>query len=913
MILSALRSDRFVGRREELAFLHEEFAAACGGRARFVPIEGEAGIGKSRLVAEFVSALGSQATVATGQCSEHVRSPYLPFASILSPRERGVKKGAFFEAALQSLVRESSRSPVVAIIEDVQWADSASLELLTYLMTHLRSAHVLLLAVSRTDATGVSPALATLRLSALRNRVNILQMHGLRRNEIRSLVQLMLCEEGTNVPPEAASQIEILSEGNPLFVEELVRIALDTGHLDVETQIPLSIQAMLSERLAHLSARERTIVIRAAIVGQRFDAVFLAKIAEEPLAGVLAVMQRAVEAGIVLASRTSPHEFSFRHALIRQTLADQLILGLAAPLHLRIAEELQALPDADDRVAELAFHWSAARVPDRARYYNERAAEAAVGLYAYRDAIGFYSAALRWDYPPGLERAAIYEKLGTLLCIDGCGAEPVAWFERAREEHARLGNPAGVAHALVLLADQYWIDARTDESLQAASQAAAILEPLDVPQILAEALLCLARFSVTLGKARQAKKHLESAEPLLARCDLGLRANFHEVRAETLAALGKTREALEDCRNASRLAQESGVSELIAQIENNYALVAADLGEVDLAIERHKLALAEAHRTSMMWRVAYSALNYAMTSMLKGDLHGARRLVATAMESGVTTATFKTKFASVGIPLALMLNDRQLLRACSDDVALEYASSSGELQRIASVRAAFAEQRFSERETARGGVLLSEAIADMTHLHRGWYLLVQIGVHGSDEDQARAKRIVKRSTDRPRVLRAHRLLFGALIEKRRDPQRAARLAKLAARGFAALGFMLYEALARETAGDLPGAADAYARMGSIRDTERLSAAQAASLDHAEPANAAVPLSTRQFEIARLVADGESNKSIASRLHISENTVEHHLSSIFARLNLKSRSQLASRIAVMLSGAAAKRKDGGNPG
>ncbi|MDQ2866266.1 MAG: LuxR C-terminal-related transcriptional regulator [Candidatus Eremiobacteraeota bacterium] len=892
MILSAIRSERFVGRREELAFLHEEFVAACAGRARFVPIEGEAGIGKSRLVAEFVASLGTQATVSHGQCSEHVRSPYLPFTAILPTRERGEKKGVFFEHALQWLERESMKRPVVAVIDDLQWADSATLELLRYLIAHLRPACVLLVAIFRTDAATENAAISAFRLDALRNRCNILQMHGLRRNDIRNLVYSIVRDGGAAVAPEAASQIELLSEGNPLFVEELVRIALDSGRLGLQSRVPVSIQAMLNERLARLGVRERDILVRAAIVGQRFDAAFLSNVAYEPLDAVLAAMQRAVEAGIVIASRTSPYEFVFRHALIRQTLADHLILGLAAPLHLRIAEELQALPDCAERVAELAFHWSAARVPDRARYYNERAAEAAVALYAYRDAIGFYSAALRWDYPPGPQRAAVYEKLGTLLYIDGCGNEPVAWFERCREEYAAIGDKAGVGHALVLLADQYWVDARTAESLHAASMAAQIVQPFGDSAMSAEALLALARFSITLGDAPAAKAHLETVEPLLTSCDVRLRANFHEIGAETYAALGYAKKALMECALASEFARASGISELIAQIENNYALVAADLGELAVAIERHKLALAEAHRTSMMWRVAYSALNYAKTLMLKGDLHDARRLVATAMESGVTTATFKTKAASVGIPLALLLNDRELLAACADESALAFACASGEPQRIASVYSAYAELHFSQAELARGSALLSQALRGIARLHRGWQLPAQVGGHGSSDDRRRARALLAGSTERPRVLRAHRLLFEAAAASGSNIKRSERLANLAARAFAGLGFALYEARALELAGRRAGAAALYARTGSIRDVERIKAAASCRTE------AAIPLSARQLEIARLVADGESNKAIATRLHISENTVEHHLSGIFTRLGLKSRSQLAARIVAL---------------
>jgi DNA-binding CsgD family transcriptional regulator/tetratricopeptide (TPR) repeat protein len=907
MISEILGNDGFVGRREELAFLHEAFARARDERARFVPIEGEAGIGKSRLIEEFTAAIAADATIASGQCSEQIRSPYLPFSTILArvdtrgarrafePRERrgnAEEKAAFFEGTARVLERAGQRKPIVAVVEDLQWADSATLELLNYLLQNLQASRVLFLVSLRTEGAANNPALAAFRHQAARNRVTAVRLRGLRRNEIRYLVAQQLGDRkgGTSIPAEAVAQIESLSEGNPLFAEELAHVVRESGGLNLATHAPLSLQAMLSERLTPLLEEERTVLVRAAIIGRRFDAAFLAKIVGHPLESVLDVLQRAVEAGLVVGSPVASLEFTFRHAMIRQALADQLILGLAAPLHVRIAEELQTLPDGKNRTAELAYHWSAARVAEKARFYNERAAEAAWNLYAYRDAIGFYSMALRWDYPPGPQRAAVYERLGTLLYIEGCGEEPTVWFEKCRAEYASLGNAAGTCHALLRLADQYWVDARTGESLDSAARAAAMVEPLQKPAMSAEAILSLARFSITVGDVCRARAQLEAAAALSDHFDVSLRASFHEVRAETHAALGSARRALDDCAAASRLANRSGVSELIAQIENNFALVACDLGEVDLAIERHEIALAEARRTSMLWRVAYSALNYANTLMLRGELKRARDLVWEAIESGVTTATFKTKAAAVGIPLALLLNDRQLLEACADDEAPAHASRSRETQRIASVAAAFAELRFAQGARIEASDLLGRAVASILRPHRCLSLFLQIAVAGTPTDRAWAREMLTVSAARPRVRRACRLLFEALTPREERSPHAARMARLAAAAFSRIGWQLYEARALEAAGCTQEALERYAAMGDVRDAERLRDRKSSS---GEPD--ALELSPRQMDVARLVADGETNRSIAARLHISEHTVEHHLSTIFARLGLRSRSALAARI------------------
>ena len=897
----SLASDSFVGRREELAFLHESFAIARDTQARFVPLEGEAGIGKSRLLAEFCSAIASEAIIARGDCSEHVRNPYGPLSPIFErigahglrePLERGrrpnsAEKAAFFESSVRAFDRAAARKPVVAIVEDVQWADSATLELLKYLMQHLGNARVLVIAAMRVEEALPQPALAAFRHFASRQRLPALRLRGLHRNEIRHLVAAHLNASGTPVPPETLARIETLSEGNPLFAEELSRIASETGGLNLATHAPLSLQATLGERLSPLGERERAVLVRAAIVGRRFNGAFLAKILDEPVESVLGVVQRAVAAGILTVAPTNPLEFVFRHAMFRQAFADQMIVGLAAPLHARVAREIEGSHDAEQRVTELAYHWSEARVSDRARYYNERAAEAAWNVYAYRDAIGFYGTALRWEYPPGTQRAALFERLGTLLYIEGVGEEPSQWFERCRGEYAVLDDPEGAARALLHLADQYWVDARTIDSYAAAKQAATAIAPLGKPAMTAEALLSLARYAITLGNIAAAERHLAAAEALSPHFDATLQACFFEVRAETRAALGRARDALRDCAAASDIAHATAAGELIAQVDNNYALVAFDLGEPDLAIARHAIALAEARRTSMSWRVAYSALNYANTLMFKGELEQARGLAWEAIESGVTTATFKTKAAAVGIPLALLLNDRRLLEACADDAALAFAARSGEPQRIAAVTAAFAGLLLAQGSVAEARDLLERAFEAIARPHRCVSLLLRVAASNDPKARRWTERTFASASLRPCIRRALRLLSHAWTPgvSTKEP----RMARLAATACARVGWRLHEAHALETAGRARDAHARYVQMGNVRDAARV----ADTLEATGLAGSG--LSPRQVQIAHLVADGETNRTIAQRLHISEHTVEHHLSTIFTRLGLRSRSALAAYV------------------
>jgi DNA-binding CsgD family transcriptional regulator len=871
MISKPFYSDEFVGRREELAFLREEFRYACESRARLVIVDGEPGIGKSRLLAEFLRAVEPEATVGAGRCSEYVRAPYLPLSEIvdsldprsrvaaLRPRDQGSpseEKWAYFSAVVDLIRAQCARRPLVLAVEDAQWADGASIDLLRFILSRIAAARCMIVITMRTEPLGTDGAGAAIRAAAARYRGASVQLRGLRRYEIKHMVQTALRARDASIDPAMIAQIEVLAEGNPLFAEELARIALESGGLSFETHMPVTLQAILNERLAQFTTLERGTLYRAASIGESFDADLLAAVADLPRDDVLQVVERA--ASVDLLQEPQPGRFSFRHALIRQALADQLLVSLAAPLHMRIATQLETLPDARKRAPELAYHWSAARVPDKARMWNEAAAQAAWDVYAYRDAIRFYTDALHWNYPEGSARAAICERLGTLLYIDGCGEEPARWFARSREEYERCGNDLGAAHALLLEADQHWVDARTPQAAELSARAAALLKRLGHVQMYAQALLGVARFAITLGQVERSLAYLDAAKAYRDRFDAGSRAMWHEVSGEVHAALGNAAHAVAEFRAAARLAAEAGAGELISQIENNFALGAFDLGDLELAAARHQIAVDEAHRTGLMWRIAYCSLNYARTLMCKGELERARTLVWDAVQTGVTTATFRTKAASVGIPVGLRTNDRALLNACADENALELAHRSGEIQRIASVTAAFAALRIAQGSDAEARATIGRAIRRIPHAHRSWDLFVAAAQWGDPEDVTLARRMLDSAMGRPAVCRAYRLLFQSIAQPHHAD--SLRVGRLAAKHFAQMGNRLYDDLLTHKREDV-----------------------------AKPASALTP---RQWEIAKLVAGGATNREIAEDLHISEHTVEHHLSGIFERLNLRSRTQLA---------------------
>ncbi|HKE37162.1 MAG TPA: AAA family ATPase, partial [Candidatus Baltobacteraceae bacterium] len=316
MISAAAFSDAFVGRQDELELLSDAFRSACEGRPRFVAVEGEAGIGKSRLVREFAARLGDSAAVAFGGCVEQIRRPYLPVEQVLERlgrrprlpaafdgRTHAEERAAYFQGVAEALERESTRKPLAIVIEDVQWADDATIDLLRYLTTAIEEARLLVILTLRTSTMHANAPLAGLRLSLLRVRGSSIALRGLRRYDVRNLIANVVRDRAPELPLQTIAKIESLCDGNPLFAEELTRIAIDSGEIVLGTSAPLSAQAMLTERLATFSEDERNVLVRAAIVGQNFDASFVAEIAGTTTDRVLTTMQRALEHELVVADR----------------------------------------------------------------------------------------------------------------------------------------------------------------------------------------------------------------------------------------------------------------------------------------------------------------------------------------------------------------------------------------------------------------------------------------------------------------------------------------------------------------------------------------------------------------------------------------------------------------------------------
>jgi DNA-binding SARP family transcriptional activator len=389
----------FAGRAEELARLRSLFERARGGTAGLVLLAGEPGIGKSRLAAELGRELhGGGAHVLYGRCDEEALVPYQPFADALgnvvlgalggSEEPEGLRRYRLFEAAAGAVESLAAAAPVLLVLDDLQWADSAGVQMLRHVLSSRPAARVLVLGAYRHTELPPDHPLAVVAGDLRRDLpVERIELAGLAEREVGVLVDALAPGgDATGL----AGRVHAETGGNPFFVREVLRHLAETG-------LPEGVRDVVRARLARLREPCQRLLALAAVAGPELDLPLLERaggIAREELVDAV---EEAESAGLLVEAED---RYAFAHALIRETLYEGLAAARRTLLHRRVAEGLEALRGAgpEPPLAELAHHFCRAGDPavrDRAVDYATRAAEGASALLAHEHAVALYSDALR--------------------------------------------------------------------------------------------------------------------------------------------------------------------------------------------------------------------------------------------------------------------------------------------------------------------------------------------------------------------------------------------------------------------------------------------------------------------------------------------------------------------------------------
>jgi predicted ATPase len=507
--MDRLTNSFFVGRERELAELRANLEEAGRGRGRLFFLAGEPGIGKTRLAEEFaVCARQLGARAFWGRCWEgdgapafwpwvqiaraylrqcdvdtwladlgpgaaviaqvvtevRERLPHLPALPELDPAQARFR---FFDSFTRFLLDASHRQPLVAILDDLHWADIPSLLLLQFLAREVRDSRLLVIGTYRDAEVGRAHPLSA-ALGTLTRESQCVVLGNLDAREVGRLI------EGTTGVKPAAGLVKVVhekTEGNPFFVGEVVRLlAADARSLSAEGETarglstPHGVREAVRRRLGRLSSACQRLLAVAAVIGREFTLDLLARVGGESISSdttpLLGLLDEALAARVLGEAEGGVARYRFAHALIRETLYEDLSLPERTRLHRQIGETLEALHGTNlaPHLAALADHFFKAApggTVGKALTYAAEAGGRAVALLAYEEAVTHYQRALQvaeLQEPDATRRCQLLLDLGDAQAKAGDLSQARATLRQAAALARQLVTPGGTPQAASLLA-----------------------------------------------------------------------------------------------------------------------------------------------------------------------------------------------------------------------------------------------------------------------------------------------------------------------------------------------------------------------------------------------------------------------------------------------------------------------------
>ncbi len=483
-----------VERDSELIALEQLLVQAAGGQCRMVLLEGEAGVGKSRLADEAVRrGQASGFEVLIGKCSERDRDfPFAPFVDALRQRLTSTSEGPamllgpqaselaellpehpsivvpgttasefspeqskrrLFEGIVALLRRLATGKPLLLVLEDLHWSDPTSLELLELLPRRLTTARLFILGTSRAEEPNMELARSTMALHRSR-ALMVLPLEPLSEAGVGAMLRAKL----PAAPPRAlVKTVCARTGGNPFLIEESIASVHEPGPwLVSEPVVPATVRDVVRQQLEGLDRVTLRVADLAAVAGERVEFDFLLMVSQLGPDELLAMLHTLIERRI-LAEDRAPGRSSivFRHALTRDALLDRLLLPERRSLHRVVAEALEAAlvdPPPPDAVGDLGYHFHAAEEWEKALIYAVRAGQAAWVIHASAEAFAHFQRALDAVIALGQAgRAQMHCRCGEALALLGAFDEARRHLEAAllqAERHSDIDIEQESLHAL---------------------------------------------------------------------------------------------------------------------------------------------------------------------------------------------------------------------------------------------------------------------------------------------------------------------------------------------------------------------------------------------------------------------------------------------------------------------------------
>jgi DNA-binding CsgD family transcriptional regulator len=861
---------RLLERESALDTLGGWFAEARAGRGRLVLVRGEAGVGKTTLVEEFTLRHRQAARILQGACDALTTPrPLGPLADV-APALAGqldrllrdeAPREVLFPALLERL--RDSRVVTVLVVEDVHWADEATLDLLRFLARRLGVATTLLVVTYRDDELGplhpVQLLAGDLASSALVRR---LRLAPLSRQAVASLAG------PHGVDPGALYE---RTGGNPFFVTEILAAG--------DEAIPATVVDAVLARAARLSPSARQVLDAAAVVAPPVQTWLLV----EAAGASSAHLDECVTAGML---KGQAGGVSFRHELARLTVERTLGPGRRADLHGRALAALLAHAGAAPDPARLAHHADGAGDGPAVLAYAPAAARRAAALGAHREAAAQYARALRFaDGLVPAARAQLLEGYSYECYLTDQLADAVASRERALGCWRTLGDRRREGDTLRWLSRLAWFQGRNADAERTGREAAELLEGLAPGPELAMAYSNLSQLRMLAGNTDEAVawggRAIELAESL-GQTEILVHALNNVGAAEWSAGQPAGRLTLE---RSLALALAHGLEEHVARAYTNLAWQAFEQRQYPLAARYLDQGIRYCTEHDLdTWRL------YLLVAQARADFDQGRWTEATRT---VEVVLRDPRTAPVGRINALAVLGRLRARRGDPgawpplDEATALATATGELQRLGPVAVARAEAAWLQGDpaAARAGVEDALDLAERTDGY-AWlagelaFWLWRLGgpdrlPTGALPDAAAEPFALQMAgtwaaaADRWRALGCPYEAAAALADSDQEAQLRAALTELERLGARPLGALVARRL----------------RELGVRGVAR----GPRPATRANPAN----LTARELEVLGLLVEGRSNRQIAEQLFISNKTASVHVTNLLAKLGVHSRLEAAA--------------------
>jgi tetratricopeptide (TPR) repeat protein/predicted Ser/Thr protein kinase/DNA polymerase III delta prime subunit len=689
----------FVGRESERGEAERVWARATKGRHQLLLLAGDPGIGKTRFAMEFArSRVADGATVLIGRCDEEALIPYQPFVEALTwyarvcpelelraqlaaigggaelgplvpelvrrlpdlpsplPMSPDAERYRLFEAVTMLLARASASHPVLLVLDDLHWADKATLLMLRHIVRSSDHAAVCIVGTYRESELARTHPLSTVLADLRREQtVTRVSLHGLDEQHVNGLIASLV---GGDTPRKLAVYVTERTDGNPFFVAETLRHLAETGVLAQlrqrpsahigELGLPEGVKEVIGRRLSRLTLECNSVLALASVVGREFDVAVLEALEEVPGNQLLDAIDEARRAQLVDEAPGRPDRFSFAHSLIRETLYGALTSSRRVRLHRRVGEVIERLAGgrANPPVADLAYHFVQAASSDTAEKaiaYSIRAGDRAAEALAHEEAVRFYAGALQaLEFkPPGRETAA--QRVDLHARRASAFAALALWAAQKLEIEQALQHldPQQVERRCELLLELgsawfFLLDTRVVEPL--ATEALELAERVYRTDLAANAIAWLARCQMATGDVGAA---IETERKAIAR---GGGSETAEVAFAfgplTLYLAGRTSEAVALARQAaegSRSSRNTGLMMwglphlgLSLGSAGQYAEAAKVFDEVSQFGRKHGVLPLLARATAMSAGFHLSVFDFVGAEALQAEAHDLALSVAFA-------------------------------------------------------------------------------------------------------------------------------------------------------------------------------------------------------------------------------------------------------------------------------------------